>query len=147
MHGPRLRATPRRVALFALVAIAATDQLDDLSALVKAQGRLLEQMQQQIQSLELAVLQGRAQGADELISAPGRPGRAATWRAVQRGCLCCWPQLPSPRWAQKLPAMRPLPPARRPFPQPRWRQRQENLVARTASTTERKNGSEASEAL
>ena len=75
MHGPRLRATPRRVALFALVAIAATDQLDDLSALVKAQGRLLEQMQQQIRSLELAVLQGRAQGADELISAPGRPGR------------------------------------------------------------------------
>ena len=75
MHGPRLRATPRRVALFALVAIAATDQLDDLSALVQAQGRLLEQMQQQIQSLELAVLQGRAQGADELISAPGRSGR------------------------------------------------------------------------
>ena len=75
MHGPRLRATPRRVALFALVAIAATDQLDDLSALVKAQADLLEQMQQQIRSLELAVLQGRAQGADELISAPGRPGR------------------------------------------------------------------------
>ena len=75
MHGPRLRAALRRVAMFALVAIAATDQLDDLSALVKAQGRLLEQMQQQIRSLELAVLQGRAQGADELISAPGRPGR------------------------------------------------------------------------
>ena len=75
MHGPRLRATPRRVALFALVAIAATDQLDDLSSLVQAQGRMLEQMQQQIQSLELAVLQSRAQGADELISAPGRSGR------------------------------------------------------------------------
>ena len=74
MQGLRLRATPRRLALFALVAIAATDRLDDLSALVKAQGRLLEQMQQQLQSqtaaieaLELAqaVWPGREQGTEQ----------------------------------------------------------------------------------
>jgi hypothetical protein len=86
MQGLRLRATPRRLALFALVAIAATDRLDDLSALVKAQGRLLEQMQQQIQALELAARQGGAQGAeqDELSSAPGRPGRQLSAPATQR---------------------------------------------------------------
>ncbi len=39
-------------------------------------------MQQQIQSLELAVLQGRAQGADELISAPGRPGSGRAWNNI-----------------------------------------------------------------
>ena len=65
---------PRCVALFALVAIAAADQVGDLSALVEAQGRLLEQMQQQLQSqtaaieaLELAqaVWPGREQGTEQ----------------------------------------------------------------------------------
>ena len=88
---------PRCVALFALVAIAAADQVGDLSALVEAQGRLLEQMQQQLQSqtaaieaLELAqaVWPGREQGTEqgaeqgaeqgERSSAPGREGRQLT---------------------------------------------------------------------
>ena len=83
-----------RVVLFVLVAIAAADrELDDLSALVKAQGRLLEQMQQQLQSqaaaieaLELAAQQARAQGVkeDELRSEPGRPGRRLSAPASQR---------------------------------------------------------------
>ena len=74
-----------RVVLFVLVAIAAADrELDDLSALVKAQGRLLEQMQQQLQSqaaaieaLELAAQQARAQGVIQ--------GRRAQIRAGATG--------------------------------------------------------------
>ena len=79
------RVAPRSVALFALVAIAASDQIADLTALVAAQGRLLEQMQQQLQSfstqtatmevaLQLAARQGGGQGAEQDEFSSARPG-------------------------------------------------------------------------
>ena len=89
MWALRLSAAPRSVALFALVAIAASDQIADLTALVAAQGRLLEQMQQQLQSfstqtaamdvaLQLAARQGGEQGAEQDEFSSARPGRLLT---------------------------------------------------------------------
>ena len=46
---------PHRIALVVLIGIAAADRVDELSALVVAQGHQLEQVQQQLQLLSAAV--------------------------------------------------------------------------------------------
>ena len=90
-----LLMVPHRIALVVLIGIAAADRVDELSALVVAQGRQLEQVQQQLQLLSAAVAAtnvivlepaqlGREEGAAMQDYPSSEPGRRLTAPASQR---------------------------------------------------------------